>query len=69
MTLLMIVIFLVMTTTMIHADPFKELMLSCKAVVYMIVYINGLKCTIFPIFYLCHTVELSYYDSNSIANR
>jgi hypothetical protein len=37
----------------------------------MIVYIIGLKCTIFTIFYfkICHTVELSYDDSNWIANR
>ncbi len=43
---------------------------SREAVVYMIVYINGLKCTIFTIFYFksCHTVELLYDDSNLIAN-
>jgi hypothetical protein len=37
----------------------------------MIVYINGLNCTIFTIFYfnLCYVVELSYDVSNLIANR
>jgi hypothetical protein len=44
---------------------------SREAVVYMIVYINGLKCTIFTIFYfnVCHIVEMSYDDSNLLANR
>jgi hypothetical protein len=60
-----------MTTSIIRAYPFKELMDSREAVVYMIVYINGLKCTIFTIFYfnVCHIVEMSYDDSNLIANR
>ncbi len=62
------VTFPVLTTSIIR--PFKELMDSREAVVYMIVYINGLKCTIFTIFYFksCHTVELLYDDSNLIAN-
>jgi hypothetical protein len=61
----------VMTSTIICANPFKELMHSCEAVVYMIVYVNGLKCTIFTVFYFksCHVVELLYDNSNSIANR
>jgi hypothetical protein len=53
------------------AVPFKATsMHSCEAVVYMIVYSNGLQCTIFTIFYFksCHTVELSFGDSNLIAN-
>ncbi len=56
---------------MIHAGPIKELMHSCEAVLHMIIYINGLKCTLFTLFYfkLCRTVELSYDDSNLIANR
>jgi hypothetical protein len=55
------------------AVPFKEILMhSCGVVLYMIDYIIGLKCTIFTIFYfknLCHTVELSYDDSNWIATR
>jgi hypothetical protein len=44
------------------ADPFKETsMHSCGVVLYKIVYINGLKCTIFTLFYfefkLYHIVE------------
>jgi hypothetical protein len=44
------------------ADPFKETsMNSCGIVLYRIVYIIGLECTIFTIFYfkfeLCHIVE------------
>jgi hypothetical protein len=64
----------VMTTTMIHADPFRETLMHSRGVVlYKIVYIIGLECTIFTIFYfkfeVCHTVEMSYDDSNLIANR
>jgi hypothetical protein len=61
----------VRTTAIIHAVPFNELMHSREAVVYMIVYIIRLKCTIFTIFYfkICCTVELSYDDSNLLADR
>jgi hypothetical protein len=57
--LLMIVKSPVMTTAIIRADPFNKLMHSREAVVYRIVYINGLKCTLFTLFYfqLCHIVE------------
>jgi hypothetical protein len=62
LALLMNVTFPVMTTTMIHADPFRETLMHSRGVVlYKIVYIIELKCTIFTIFYfkfeLCHTVE------------
>jgi hypothetical protein len=69
--LLNIVTFPVITTTLIiHANHFKEFTHSREAVVFTIVYINGLKCTIFTIFYfkLCHTVEYAYDYSNLIAN-
>jgi hypothetical protein len=60
--LLMNVTFPVMTTTMIHADPFKETLMHSRGVVlYKIVYIIGLKCTLFTLFYNefdeCHIVE------------
>jgi hypothetical protein len=51
----------VMTSKMIHAVPFKETsMHSCEALVYMILYSNGLKCTEFTIFFfkLCHANAL-----------
>jgi hypothetical protein len=62
MTLLMNVTFPVMTTTMIHAVPFRETsMHSCGVVLCKIVYIIGLKCTILTRFYfkfkVCHIVE------------
>jgi hypothetical protein len=60
--LLMNVTFPVMTTTMIHAVSFREtLMYSRGVILYKIVYIIELKCTIFSIFYfefeVCHIVE------------
>jgi hypothetical protein len=60
--LLMNVPFPVMTTTMIHADPFRETLMHSRGVIlYKIVYIIGLKCTIVTLFYfkfeLCHIVE------------
>jgi hypothetical protein len=56
------VTFPVMTTTMIHADPFREMLMhSCGVVLYKIVYIIELKCTILLIFLfefeLCHIAE------------
>jgi hypothetical protein len=54
------------------AVPFRDTLMHLRGVIlYKIVYIIGLKCTIFTIFYFksCHTVELSYDDSNSLANR
>jgi hypothetical protein len=42
-----------MTTTMIHADPFRETLMHSRGVVlYKIVYIIGLECTIFTLFFL-----------------
>jgi hypothetical protein len=60
--LLMIVESPVMTTTMIHADPFRETLMHSRGVIlYKIVYIIGLEYTIFTIFYfkfeVCHIVE------------
>jgi hypothetical protein len=60
--LLMNVTFPVMPTTMIHADPFRETLMHSRGVVlYKIVYIIELKCTILTIFYfkfeVCHIVE------------
>jgi hypothetical protein len=50
--LLTLVTFPVMTTTMIHADPFKETLMHSRGVnLYKIVYIIGLKCTLFTLFY------------------
>jgi hypothetical protein len=51
-----------MPTPMIHADPFRETLMHSRGVVlYKIVYIIELKCTILSIFYykfeLCHIVE------------
>jgi hypothetical protein len=46
------VTFPVMTTAMIHADPFREMLMHSRGVIlYKIVYIIALKCTIFTIFY------------------
>jgi hypothetical protein len=64
----------VMTPTMIHAVPFREMLMHSRGVIlYKIVYIIRLKCTLFTLSYLecelCHTVEMSYDDSNLIANR
>jgi hypothetical protein len=44
------------------ADPFRETLMHSRGVIlYKIVYIIGLKCTIFTIFYfkfeVCHIVE------------
>jgi hypothetical protein len=66
LTLFLLVESPLMTGRTMLADPFREILMHSRGVVYMIVYINGLKCTIFTIFYFksCRTVELSYVDSN-----
>ncbi len=63
LTLLMIVgsrVIMKQTHILKHAVPFRETWMHSRGVIlYKIVYIIGLKCTIFTLFYfkLCHIVE------------
>jgi hypothetical protein len=55
-------VIIMMTHILKLADPFRESLMHSRAVVlYKIVYIIGLKCTEFTLFFfefeVCHTVE------------